>query len=133
MHSSSNTLQQPAQQPKSPTSTSSPANLTLEAKRKMSMRQKRTTYTKGTQTNPADICPLSIDVQSIPFADDYSLQNEDDVNELAQENRNLKAKCEYQQEEIHMLKNHIGNIRQRTISFIFDQMDTLNMQRDSQV
>ena len=36
-------------------------------------------------------------------------------------------------DQIQTLKSHIGLIRQHTITFILDQMDTLHMQRDTEV
>lgn len=52
---------------------------------------------------------------------------------MVNENESLRSKVEAQNEQITMLKSHIGLIRQHTITFILDQMDTLHMQRDTEV
>jgi hypothetical protein len=52
---------------------------------------------------------------------------------LFEENRLLRSQIEMQNEQLVALRNHIGLIRQHTITFILDQMDTLHMQRDTEV
>lgn len=52
---------------------------------------------------------------------------------LLKENRFLRNQVEIQGEQLAALRNHIGVIRQHTITFILDQMDTLHMQRDTEV
>ena len=52
---------------------------------------------------------------------------------LLVENRMLQARIELQNEQIGAMRAHIGLIRQHTITFILDQMDTLHMQRDTEV
>ena len=52
---------------------------------------------------------------------------------ILQENKLLRTKIESQNDQISTLKSHIGVIRQHTITFILDQMDTLHMQRDTEV
>ena len=54
-------------------------------------------------------------------------------DELLTENEHLKLRLGLQQEQISTLHRHIGTIRQHTISFILDQMDTLHIQRDTEV
>ena len=54
-------------------------------------------------------------------------------DKIIAENQVLKSRIENQTEQITMLKSHIGLIRQHTITFILDQMDTLHMQRDTEV
>ena len=54
-------------------------------------------------------------------------------DQLLNENQNLRSRVNSQQEQIGTLHRHIGLIRQHTISFILDQMDTLHIQRDSEV
>lgn len=49
------------------------------------------------------------------------------------ENKGLKIHCDQQMEQISALKSQLGLIRQHTITFILDQMDTLHMQRDTEV
>ena len=67
---------------------------------------------------------------NISEADILHLQERD---ELLNENETLKTRVTSQQEQIQTLQRHIGVIRQHTISFILEQMDTLNIQRDSEV
>ena len=54
-------------------------------------------------------------------------------DELLKENKLLRSQIEMQNEQLAALRNHIGLIRQHTIAFILDQMDTLHMQRDTEV
>lgn len=54
-------------------------------------------------------------------------------DELVAENEVLKTTVDQQKEQISTLKTHIGLIRQHTITFILDQMDTLHIQRDTEV
>ena len=49
------------------------------------------------------------------------------------ENARLRSKLEVANEQIGLLKSHIGVIRQNTIAFILEQMDALHMQRDTEV
>ena len=49
------------------------------------------------------------------------------------ENEVLRGKSDQQVEQINALKSQLGLIRQHTITFILDQMDTLHMQRDTEV
>ncbi len=49
------------------------------------------------------------------------------------ENALLTRRLTSQQEQISALKQQIGLIRQHTITFILDQMDTLHMQKDTEV
>ena len=52
---------------------------------------------------------------------------------LEKENHVLLKRLTTQQEQISTLKQQIGLIRQHTITFILDQMDTLHMQKDTEV
>ena len=52
---------------------------------------------------------------------------------LEAENGQLLARLNAQSEQISTLKQQIGLIRQHTITFILDQMDTLHMQKDTEV
>ena len=54
-------------------------------------------------------------------------------NKLERENLMLRNRIDLQAEQINTLKSHIGLIRQHTITFILDQMDTLHIQRDTEV
>ena len=54
-------------------------------------------------------------------------------DELTKENMMLRNRIELQNEQLATLRSHIGVIRQHTITFILDQMDTLHMQRDTEV
>jgi RAS guanyl-releasing protein 3 len=54
-------------------------------------------------------------------------------DKLLAENEALRSQLNVQGEQIDTLKAHIGVIRQHTITFILDQMDTLHMQRDTEV
>jgi len=60
----------------------------------------------------------------------YCLQERD---RIIKENNLLRTKVDSQNDQIATLKTHIGVIRQHTITFILDQMDTLHMQRDTEV
>lgn len=59
-----------------------------------------------------------------------SLQARD---KLMQENAKLKAILETNKDQIMTLKGHLGMIRKNTIAFILEQMDALNIQRDTEV
>ena len=52
---------------------------------------------------------------------------------LEKENQLLRHRVSQQAEQIHSLRSHIRLIRQHTITFILNQMDTLHMQRDTEV
>ncbi|CAG5131531.1 unnamed protein product, partial [Candidula unifasciata] len=52
---------------------------------------------------------------------------------LTKENAHLRSRLELANDQISMLKSHIGVIRQNTIAFILEQMDALHMQRDTEV
>jgi len=54
-------------------------------------------------------------------------------DELLRENEQLRGRVELQGEQLTAMRAHIGIIRQHTITFILDQMDTLHMQRDTEV
>ena len=54
-------------------------------------------------------------------------------DELLRENEQLRGRVELQGEQLSALRAHIGLIRQHTITFILDQMETLHMQRDTEV
>jgi len=54
-------------------------------------------------------------------------------DKLARENEQLRSRVELQGEQLSAMRAHIGVIRQHTITFILDQMDTLHMQRDTAV
>ena len=56
-----------------------------------------------------------------------------DCARLRQEKGDLEARVEAQTEQIAMLRTHISLIRQHTVTFILNQMDTLHMQRDTEV
>lgn len=49
------------------------------------------------------------------------------------ENEKLRSKLDVATDNIFTLKSHIGLIRQHTINFILNQMDTLHLQRDTEV
>lgn len=57
-------------------------------------------------------------------------QNRD---KLLSENHILRSRVVEQSDQIHTLRSHIGVIRQQTVTFILNQMDTLHMQRDTEV
>ena len=52
---------------------------------------------------------------------------------LQQENEKLRRRVELQAEQLSAMRAHLGIIRQHTVTFILDQMDTLHMQRDTEV
>jgi len=54
-------------------------------------------------------------------------------DELARENDQLRCRLELQNEQLSAMRSHLGVIRQHTVTFILDQMDTLHMQRDTEV
>ncbi|XP_064622247.1 ras guanyl-releasing protein 3-like isoform X2 [Lineus longissimus] len=132
-------------------------DLTLQHKRRMSQRQRRTRSNTGTQTDLAPpnspatsagsrtSCSSSRDdlgSEASDAAEFYEDPNslyerlvkaEEDRDKLHSENALLKCKLDVQGETINTLKSHIGLIRQHTITFILDQMDTLHIQRDTEV
>ncbi|XP_055956759.1 ras guanyl-releasing protein 3 isoform X1 [Patella vulgata] len=64
---------------------------------------------------------------------DRWLKSEEAREQLIAENSQLRARLEVANDQILILKSHIGVIRQNTIAFILEQMDALHMQRDSEV
>ena len=56
-----------------------------------------------------------------------------DRDMLASENQKLKSEVTSKKEKNKMLESHLELIRQHTVSFILDQMDTIPMQKDTQV
>ncbi|ELT99497.1 hypothetical protein CAPTEDRAFT_154022 [Capitella teleta] len=54
-------------------------------------------------------------------------------DKLLSENHILRSRVVEQSDQIHTLRSHIGVIRQQTVTFILNQMDTLHMQRDTEV
>ncbi|XP_013386601.1 ras guanyl-releasing protein 3 isoform X2 [Lingula anatina] len=125
--------------------TSSPKayDLTTTSKRKMSHRWRA--KHQSTQTEEcADLSPKNSmeEVNGINNEEFYEdptslyerlVEAEETRDKLLAENKSLKAKLENQSDQITTLKSHIGLIRQHTITFILDQMDTLHMQRDTEV
>ncbi|BFZ07017.1 hypothetical protein BsWGS_10056 [Bradybaena similaris] len=61
------------------------------------------------------------------------LKAEEAREKLTKENAHLRSRLELANDQISMLKSHIGVIRQNTIAFILEQMDALHMQRDTEV
>ncbi|XP_074643374.1 ras guanyl-releasing protein 3-like [Tubulanus polymorphus] len=128
-------------------------NVTLQKKRKMSQRLRRTRATRAVQT---DVSPSSSPLcgranTNMNLQDDITEdvdKSPDDTTKalyeklvkckkhregLLAENQTLKEQISAQNDQISTLKSHIGAIRQETITFILDQMDTLNIQRDTEV
>lgn len=58
---------------------------------------------------------------------------EQDRDQLMIENQMLRNHVELQREHISVMQSHINLVRQHTITFILDQMDTLHIQRDTEV
>lgn len=56
-----------------------------------------------------------------------------DRDQLMVENQRLRNHIELQREHISVMQSHINLVRQHTIAFILDQMDTLHIQRDTEV
>ena len=52
---------------------------------------------------------------------------------LVAENVRLKSEVTSIREKNKMLESHLELIRRHTVSFILDQMDTLHLQKDTQV
>lgn len=52
---------------------------------------------------------------------------------MLRENEKLRSRVELQNEQLSALRAHVGVIRQHTITFILDQMETLHVQRDTEV
>ncbi|KAK2150862.1 hypothetical protein LSH36_385g02062 [Paralvinella palmiformis] len=131
----------------------------MASKRKMSQRQKHSKSTRGTQTE--DISQVSsantILIKNPPLrfkglnpeeptdvvdvvagsnnndGDYYDMDTRLTRDRLRAENEALRSQLNVQGEQINTLRAHIGVIRQHTITFILDQMDTLHMQRDTEV
>ncbi|KAI8788025.1 ras guanyl-releasing protein 3 isoform X1 [Biomphalaria glabrata] len=61
------------------------------------------------------------------------LKAEEAREKLLEENSRLRSKLDIANDQISLLKSHIGIIRQNTIAFILEQMDALHMQRDTEV
>ena len=59
--------------------------------------------------------------------------NWQEKEELVEENKRLSERLELLAEQNIALKSHIRVIRHNTVSFILQQMDTLHMQRDTEV
>ncbi|KAK3092337.1 hypothetical protein FSP39_001507 [Pinctada imbricata] len=98
-------------------------DLTYSSKRKMSQRQKRNRVHVGTQTEEAYFTDLSRHING-----NWGIRDK-----LIAENKQLKEKLEQSNEQNIMLKSHLGVIRKNTIAFILEQMDALNIQRDTEV
>ncbi|KAH9488716.1 hypothetical protein Btru_059428 [Bulinus truncatus] len=61
------------------------------------------------------------------------IKAEEAREKLIEENARLRSKLDFANDQISLLKTHIGIIRQNTIAFILEQMDALHMQRDTEV
>ncbi|XP_059173320.1 ras guanyl-releasing protein 3-like isoform X1 [Physella acuta] len=139
-----------------------PPDLTIMAKRKISQRhQKRSspshTCPQSTQTEGATMRRTSslkvmntsnshnhLSHRDCSFIDgeyyeeqallyERLLKAEEAREKLIEENSRLRSKLDLANDQISLLKSHIGIIRQNTIAFILEQMDALHMQRDTEV
>ncbi|CAH1791529.1 unnamed protein product [Owenia fusiformis] len=133
-------------------------NITASSKRKMSQRQKRSRSHKGVQTDETLVgspnlagsqseCKETEEVLSSNnlnnadtefFEDqhvvyDRMLKAEEERDKMIADKNQLQSKLNEANDQISTLKGHIGTIRQHTVTFILDQMDTLHMQRDTEV
>lgn len=73
---------------------------------------------------------FALDIHSLFFFFFHPAQSRD---QLLSENHLLRTRVEQQSDQIHTLRSHIGVIRQQTVTFILNQMDTLHIQRDTEV
>ncbi|XP_046564912.1 ras guanyl-releasing protein 3-like isoform X1 [Haliotis rubra] len=123
-----------------------PHDLTLSAKRKISQRHRRAQNLSANPSPQPEIRVLREGRQRShsesqdgefyegkPLIYERLIKAEEAREQLMDENLRLRARLETANEQILTLKAHIGVIRQNTISFILEQMDALNMQRDTEV
>ncbi|XP_077870593.1 LOW QUALITY PROTEIN: ras guanyl-releasing protein 3-like [Saccoglossus kowalevskii] len=138
-------------------------DVTMDCKRKMSIRHKQTRANQQAaqakeesikenkeKKDATDQKMLAeeekIDRQEEDDIDNYgeSYEGETDLEErlsraeqardlLSTENERLQKQLHTAEEKINTLQSHISLIRQHTITFILDQMDTLHLQKDSEV
>lgn len=52
---------------------------------------------------------------------------------LVAENDRLQKDLETTTHKLNLLQNHLNSLRQNTVTFILDQMDALQMQKDTEV
>lgn len=52
---------------------------------------------------------------------------------LVAENDRLQKDLETTTHKLNLLQNHLNSLRQNTVTFIWDQMDALQMQKDTEV
>lgn len=52
---------------------------------------------------------------------------------LVAENDRLQKDLEATTHKLNLLQNHLNSLRQNTVTFILDQMDALQMQKDTEV
>ncbi|XP_041354197.1 ras guanyl-releasing protein 3-like isoform X2 [Gigantopelta aegis] len=126
-----------------------PHDLTLLRKRKISQRHRRSSN-RQMSPQPCTRSPSnsieedrrhrSLDdtqdgefYEEPPMIYDRLVKSEETREKLMEENKKLRGRLEVANDQILTLKSHIGVIRQNTISFILEQMDALNMQRDTEV
>ncbi|XP_070578559.1 ras guanyl-releasing protein 3-like isoform X1 [Ptychodera flava] len=134
-------------------------DVTIDSKRKMSLRRKQNSQSRANQQSTQTQVPDVQDENKKELVDQClneedddddidnygeSYEEETDMHErlaraeqardlLSTENERLQKQLHAAQEKINTLQNHIGVIRQHTITFILDQMDTLHLQKDSEV
>lgn len=54
-------------------------------------------------------------------------------DKLMSQNKSLQKELDESKKQNVILKSHLGMIRKNTIAFILEQMDALNIQRDTEV
>ncbi|KAL5009235.1 hypothetical protein ScPMuIL_014816 [Solemya velum] len=124
-------------------SVNGPEQLTYSSKRKMSQRQRRTRVNQSTQTEEIyfqqamrNQCELNGDGEYYEEqAQLYErlLKAEEARDKLIEENQKLRTSLESSNEQVVLMKKHISYIRKNTVTFILEQMDALNIQRDSEL
>lgn len=71
---------------------------------------------------------------NVPVDQYKKLLNAQQENEaLVAENDRLQKDLETTTHKLNLLQNHLNSLRQNTVTFILDQMDALQMQKDTEV
>ncbi|XP_052105523.1 ras guanyl-releasing protein 3-like isoform X1 [Mytilus californianus] len=114
-------------------------DLTYSTKRKMSQRQKKTRVHQGTQTEEIYFSDYGQMNGEGEFYDEHNtlytrlLKTEEARDKLKEENEKLRKKLIAKDEKIKLLKSQMGSIRNNTLTYILEQMDSLKSQRHTEV
>ncbi|KAJ8308168.1 hypothetical protein KUTeg_013042 [Tegillarca granosa] len=121
-------------------------DLTYSRKNKMSQRQKRNRVHQGTQTEEiyfsdyhnSRLAHLQMNGEGEYYEEqgqlyERLLKAEEARDKLMSQNKSLQKELDESKKQNVILKSHLGMIRKNTIAFILEQMDALNIQRDTEV